>query len=65
MWRSARVAASRIDSVATSIEPASGTNRPVSNWNSVDLPAPLGPSSTTKLAGCSVSDTSSSAARSP
>ena len=29
----------------TSMRPESGTNRPESSWNSVDLPAPFGPKS--------------------
>ena len=29
----------------TSMRPESGTNSPESNWNKVDFPAPLGPSS--------------------
>jgi hypothetical protein len=65
MCRSALVAARCIECPATSIVPASGTNRPVSSWNSVDLPAPLGPSSATKLRGASASVTASSATRSP
>ena len=32
---------------ATSTSPSSAANSPVSTWNSVDLPAPLGPSKAT------------------
>ena len=49
----------------TSMRPESGTNRPESNWNSVDLPAPLGPSSAMNSPGCAEKLTPSTARTGP
>ena len=56
MWRSAAVAERRSEWPATSTSPSSAANRPVSTWNSVDLPAPLGPSSATNSPARRLSD---------
>ena len=50
------VAAWRSECPATSTSPSSAANRPVSTWNNVDLPAPLGPSSATNSPGCNCID---------
>ena len=45
----------------TSMRPESGMNSPDSSWNSVDLPAPFGPSSAMNSPGWAVRLTPSSA----
>ena len=65
MWRSARVGAWRSEWPATSTSPSSAANRPVSTWNSVDLPAPLGPSSATNWPAGTDSESDFNAGRSP
>ena len=51
------------NSPATRASPLSAPNRPLSNWNGVDLPAPLGPNTATNVLAAKFRVESSSAIR--